>query len=263
MAELEQLDGKVYRPVGMCIYCDSKESLTDEHIIPLALGGTARLPKSSCRNCAKITGKFEQSVLRGVLWPIRVATKMPSRTEHSEAPQSRTIEVTDAAGVVSQREVAFGEMPFTVTFPLLSPTPRHQMAGVRVGGVATYSIGGSVEDLLAKLGVKSIKVSEKLDPTSFARMLAKIAYAGAVAQGARFVGKPYVLPGIRGESEDIGKWVITLPKPYEKHPGHLHRVSFHKERFGIRPEPDYVAEVQLWSNYGTPHYGVILGQAPP
>ena len=34
--------------VGSCIYCGATDQLTDEHIIPLALGGRFVLPDSSC-----------------------------------------------------------------------------------------------------------------------------------------------------------------------------------------------------------------------
>src|SRR5947209_7136061 len=55
-----------YQPVGRCIYCGSTESLGREHIIPLALNGTAVLPKSTCDGCTRITGEFEQDVLRAL-----------------------------------------------------------------------------------------------------------------------------------------------------------------------------------------------------
>ncbi len=259
MADLEQLDGKVYPPVGRCIYCGSTESLTDEHIVPLAMSGTGVLPKSSCTPCARITGALEQRVLRGMLWPLRVATKTKSRSKHKDAPPSRSIELTDAAGKISDEEVGFGETPFTVTFPILSPPDKDYVAGVQLKGTAVYTIGGSVEELPAKHKATSVTWGETMDPVSFARMVAKIAYASAIAQGAIFVGRPFVIPSILGAIDDIGKWVITLPKEFETHPGHLHRVAFHDGQ-----EPGVlIAEVQLWSEYGTPHYGVMLGRLRP
>jgi hypothetical protein len=258
MEPLEQMDGKTYPPVGRCIYCGSTESLTDEHIIPVALNGTGILPKSSCVPCATITGAFEQRVLRGVLWPLRVATKMKSRSKHKDAPRSRLIEVTDAEGSNSTKEVGFGETPFTVTFPMLSKPGKDYVQGVQWKGGIAYTIGGSVDDLPAKHQARKVSWSETIDPVAFALMIAKVAYATAVAQGATFIGRPYVIPAILGETDDIGRWVITLPKPFETHTEHLHRVSF----IGSQ-EPDLlVADVQLWSNYGTPHYGVILGRVP-
>lgn len=258
METLEQMDGRTYPPVGRCIYCGSTDTLTDEHIIPLALNGTGILPKSSCVACAKITGAFEQRVLRGALWPLRLATKMKSRSKHKDAPRSRSIQITNSAGANSTKEVGFGETPFTVTFPILCKPDKDYVKGVQFQGGIAYTIGGSVDDLPAKHQAVSVSWSETVEPVAFALMVAKIAYATAIAQGAVLIGRPYVIPALLGEIDDIGRWVITLPKPFETRHEHLHRVNF----IGS-PEPDLlVAEVQLWSNYGTPHYGVILGRIP-
>jgi hypothetical protein len=48
-----------------CIYCGTQadqteaKELSDEHIIPYALGGNLVLPKASCDRCAKETHAFE------------------------------------------------------------------------------------------------------------------------------------------------------------------------------------------------------------
>jgi HNH endonuclease len=62
-----------YPEVGVCIYCGSTNQLEDEHIVPFGLGGNAILPAASCRTCAVVTSRFELSVLRGPMRPIRVA----------------------------------------------------------------------------------------------------------------------------------------------------------------------------------------------
>ncbi|TXL71780.1 HNH endonuclease [Vineibacter terrae] len=55
------------------------EALTDEHIIPFALGGRWVVPKSSCAACARATGAFEQVFLRTMLGPLRMYFDMPTR----------------------------------------------------------------------------------------------------------------------------------------------------------------------------------------
>jgi len=50
---------------GYCIYCGATGvRLTDEHVVPLALGGVHILEDASCDTCADITKKFEQDVAR-------------------------------------------------------------------------------------------------------------------------------------------------------------------------------------------------------
>lgn len=56
----------VYEGVGKCIYCGIPESaskLSDEHIIPYALGGRMRFKHASCGGCAEQTSALEGNVL--------------------------------------------------------------------------------------------------------------------------------------------------------------------------------------------------------
>src|SRR5712672_2024078 len=56
-----------FDPVGRCIYCGATGvDLRDEHIVPLSLNGTMILPRASCRECEKITTRFERSVARNM-----------------------------------------------------------------------------------------------------------------------------------------------------------------------------------------------------
>jgi hypothetical protein len=44
-------DQSPYQVVDRCIYCGSTEQLSDEHIVPINLGGNRVLYKASCENC--------------------------------------------------------------------------------------------------------------------------------------------------------------------------------------------------------------------
>jgi hypothetical protein len=70
---------KYFAPVGRCIYCGSTDSLSDEHIIPFALGGDLILPEASCSCCRKITGQFEQTCCRLIMGPTRIRMKIQTR----------------------------------------------------------------------------------------------------------------------------------------------------------------------------------------
>ena len=50
-----------------CLLClEDKPTLTDEHIIPAALGSNLTLPKSTCRECQTLcNSSFEQRFLKG------------------------------------------------------------------------------------------------------------------------------------------------------------------------------------------------------
>jgi hypothetical protein len=258
---MRDLAKQTYVAVGKCIYCGAVDDLTDEHIIPLALNGSAILPKSSCLKCAKITGQFEQQVLRGILWPLRVAKGLKSRTKHRDAPKARTVKVTDQAGVTKDVEVAFGQPPFAMIVPLFSPPacyePEAYTTGIRVKGLATYGIGASQEEILNQYRARRITWTDTSHPIPFARMIAKIAYAAAYADNAldHLVGPSVVLSSILDDPDDIGRWVGGANKPFEVHKGHLHRIIY-----GETQSRFLVAEVQLFADSGLPTYSVVLGK---
>lgn len=45
--------------------------LTDEHVVPLSLGGQHILEDASCLDCADVTKRFEQDVAREMLGAAR------------------------------------------------------------------------------------------------------------------------------------------------------------------------------------------------
>ena len=53
--------------IGQCVYCGSKDGLSDEHIVPFGLNGNLILEKVSCPACARITSETELRVLRGFM----------------------------------------------------------------------------------------------------------------------------------------------------------------------------------------------------
>jgi len=266
VATMRSIDGKRYAPVGWCIYCGSADDLTDEHTFAFGLGGTAILPQASCKPCAKITGKFEQEVLRGMMQQVRVFRGIKSRTKHRDAPRTRPIELTDSDGDEQFIDVAFTEPPVVCAFPVFEVPgfvfPAGYRSGIQMKDVFVYAFGPPPDEAAKQLGAAKIKWQENLRASSFAKMLAKIAYASFVGEAREsgfefsFDRTPCVVSSILGKTDEIGRWVGTLTKPFERHGGQLHRVNFAKNT----EERMIVAEVQLFADSGTPHYGVILGE---
>lgn len=255
------LTGKVYSPVGRCIYCGGTGDLTNEHILPFGLSGTALLPKASCRACARITGDVEQKLLRGSFWPVRVFRDLKSRTKHRDAPASYP--VTLLHGEREELvELPLDHVPILLPFPHFA-LPTHLSGAPPVHGITVTRMPAVLfgsrrpEDVAREMGATGIRLHRQERPAWFARMVAKIGYAFAWAEGAiHDVELPApIVPAILGHSEDIGAWLGTLDKPYESHPGVLHRLelAYDLERRLL------FAEVQLFADSQTPSYGVILG----
>jgi len=267
----EIMDGRRFPSVGKCIYCGSMEDLTDEHVLPLGLSGTAVLPDASCKDCAKITGRFEQDVLRGPMQQLRVFRELKSRTKHRDAPKTKELLIATDDSETQPVSVGFTEGPVVYTFPVFEVPafvlPAGYVQGIRLKGLATCTFGKLPDEVMKEQHqAQSMSWSENHRYTSFARMLAKIAYANAIGRGLEmgvvdpFPRIPPIVSSILGTTDDIGMWVGTFPKPPEIHKGILHRINL--STLSGR-EDILVTEVQIFADSETPCYGVILGPSNP
>lgn len=107
------------RTVGQCIYCGSREELTDEHIIPFGLGGRWVLGKASCPSCSRTTAGFEQEVLRGMLGGLRAALKIRTR-RRAQRPTKSTLGL-ERAGSVEFVEVPIEQAVQLLVLPVYPP----------------------------------------------------------------------------------------------------------------------------------------------
>lgn len=123
----------------------------------------------------------------------------------------------------------------------------------------SVSFGPTPDAVVKKLGASSIQLTSSNErPDVFARVIAKIAYSSAAAEGIldQIDSDSPVVPSILGRIDDIGRWVGTISGPVEHYPGHLHRILFHRDiDRGL-----LVGEVHLFSDSQAPRYGVILGK---
>ena len=255
------LNNRKYLPVGHCIYCGDTSTLSREHILPFGLSGTAELPEASCEKCRKITGHFEQMVLRGPMWAVRVYRRLKSRTKHEQAPRTYPLTVV-RGGQEAVVSLPGEEYPILLHFPVFPPPaildPEGYRTGIRIKGMATISFGPRPDETLKRLGADEIRLPQDLKPVAFARMLAKIAYAWAAAEGQldAINGESPVVPAILGKTDDIGRWVGTLDRPSSNAVSALHELAIHRDASNEM----LIAEVRLFADSQTPSYGIILGR---
>lgn len=258
---MKDLGKASYPSIGYCIYCGSTEDLRKEHILPFGLSGTATLARSTCPRCADITSRVELDVLRGPMRSVRVFRQLRSRSKHTGAPSHSQLDIV-RGGKREAVELPCDEYPILLHFPLFSPPaylyPTGYQSGINMMGIATISFGPRPEEVCERLGADEISVSTLGDkPASFARLVGKIAYAFAFAEGKleEIDGDPHILPSILGITNDIGRWVGTLTKPIQRHENQLHRLFVHEDQ----EKGLLIGEVQLFADSETPSYGVILG----
>lgn len=253
------LNDKRYKPQNVCIYCGATNNLEDEHIIPYGIGGTAILPKASCRTCATITGRFEQKVLRGPMWAVRSYLNLKSRNP-KDAPTKLPLEVIRKGNSVIE-QLSLREHPLILQVPNFEPPgymTSKKVRGINVRGVYTFNFGKPINDVLSDLKADDVRVTQNYELVPFAQMIAKIAWAMAAAENhlGKINPSPGVLRAIIEDPDDIGNWVGTFTDPRKRFDGTLHRIYISEDYDkGI-----LLGEVQLFSSSGTPCYGVILGE---
>lgn len=212
--------------VGRCIYCGAREGsveLSDEHVLPFALGGHRVLPRSSCNDCAEIIKRMEGKIARDMLGVARAQLGIQTRR-----PKERKYETTIEFKTARERKdlvVPIKDIPALFFLPEYPPpgilVGREHENGISLkGGVVCGR--GSTKKLRERLGPGIIGQTVGSYPQTFARVLAKIAHGLAVA---KHDGKlEYFLPCIiLGTSSEVGYYVgnegssIFVPEPRPLH----------------------------------------------
>lgn len=161
-----------------CIYCGKTDvRLTDEHFLPLSLGGKHIIEKASCHACANITKKFEQHVARDMWGDARNSYNAPSRRRNTRLTH---IILHDPDHPSRTVRVPYSEYPAPMIFYKM------HRAGLLMGLPDYADISNAwqlvavVDDIKAKgfeqkFGVK-LTAKFRHMPESFGRLLAKIGY---------------------------------------------------------------------------------------
>jgi hypothetical protein len=232
--------------------------LTDEHVVPLALGGVHILEGASCHACADITKKFEQDVARELWGDARNSYNAPSRRKK----QRRThIVLTDPENPGRKVKVPYSEYPAAMVFY------RMLKAGLLEGMPDTVDLSKAWQfvavhdDAKAKEFIKrhGMKLPSKFRhvPESFARLLAKIGYCHMLTLLDPGDFRPICLPYILGEKRNAsyivgGAFDVAPPDPNNGYV--LNTLGFiEMGRMML------LAEIRLFSNLQTPTYHVVVG----
>jgi len=270
MFQLPLHSDRKYPPASRCIYCGRADGLTDEHIIPLALGGRWLLPEASCQPCADITGKFEGVVLRTMLGPLRMYYSMPSRRK-KERPATLPLKVkltpdADFSFVDVAREI----YPFLILLPYIAMpdeltgdvTEGERDAKVKTLWIRAASFRDGImphlEELARCLGVAYVEPQGSFIASPFFRMLAKIAHAFAVAEMGVGSFQAFLLPIIlKEETENSVQYIGGISGTEPSGQG-LHELALIPHQ---GPSEDVVAvRIRLLALLETPTYFVAVGR---
>jgi hypothetical protein len=255
--------------MGHCIYCGSTDQLSDEHIIPLGLGGRLVLPQSSCPACSAKTSKFERTCLRTMYGPLRLLYGLPSRRKNSR-PTALPLKIKRTED--SEWEyvpVVQDRYPFLVIFPyfeapgLMAGTDESEARGpvsdrLWIRGASPYHDFEQLLECLAReLRVHSLMPEAKAEVPAFCSLLAKIAFSYAVANTGLSAPQSRLAQIALGENMNNCMHYIGSASTDEPARDALHEVSLgtHARTNSI------IVRARLLAKLGSPTYFVVMPSA--
>jgi hypothetical protein len=147
--------GRQFGPVEQCIYCGATNvTLTDEHLMPSALGGDLVLVRASCISCQKEINEKVENVVLDWFRNIRYVRKMGFRRLKKRPktlplavnyrPLWKTIATPNQVRGVNQGERQIREVPYAL-HPAFATLPAFKPPGLIRG----ISVEQSSKDFLA------------------------------------------------------------------------------------------------------------------
>nr|WP_242154360.1 HNH endonuclease [Sphingomonas sp. BAUL-RG-20F-R05-02] len=271
---LDRYEKRVIVSPGLCIYCVRvlpPDELTDEHVIPYALGhNTLVFHKSSCKTCAAIIQRYEQEVLKKQLGTFRLQVDAPSRTKAKDRPTSVELPFAevDDQGVflrdLGTRSFRLGDAPLALSLWQL-PEPRLFSDDADDGGdngrpwsyVEMPAASRIIDEVRDETGARHVamKIGE-VNRSHFLRFLAKTAHAFAVAELGIDGFNPCLTDIILDREDEMSDYVGgTFPSTDGPIPPEITTI------LAIGGVGDLVAvRIQFYHVLGSPAYAVVVGR---
>ncbi len=244
-----------------CIYCGKRDvELTDEHIVPYFISGDKGhiLLKSSCKECAKITSKFERDVAKGLWDDARSAYNAPSRRMKK---RPKYVYLDDQINLGGKLKIPYEEYPALMIFYKM------HIAGLLMGYNRHLDTSNTWQ-FIAVTDQKKTEDFEKKYPgqltakirfnhDSYARFIIKMGYCQVMTSLDPGDFRPICLPYIFGNESNCSfvlgsKPTIDEPTPHLGY--NLRTISCGTSDYLL-----IVAEVRIVANNHTPTYHVVVG----
>ena len=273
--DMEKYEGKKIPSPGRCIYCgDDQSKLTDEHVIPFALGGnSAILLKACCSTCQGIIQKYEQRVLRDRMGIFRARIGAPTRNPKKRPREQKLhfVEVNEKMEVLrdlGDRLVPIDDAP--LAFAVWDCAPPGILGEVstpdmRAGKPWTYVHKETAMKLAREVAVETssnhvaVKVAE-VNRLDVLRFIAKTAHAYAVAELGYGTFRPTLPDLILGRSDNVTEFIGGDPSPDPITTGPDRMLTITAGQVTNGPANGYWAvRMQLYPILGTPAHAAIVG----
>lgn len=259
----------VVGPYDRCIFCDGDgdgRPLTDEHAIPVAIGGRLILKHATCVNCQDSIGRFEGKCLNGMFAPIRHYYGFKSARGKLDR-QPVTIQGRDKKQHTLRAER--GSHPTAWALPeFYSPTlltGQEDKDELLCRQRITYFTQETMENatgLLKYHEATSVGIKLTVQDKEFARMLAKIAHCHCIAALGVDGFTPLLRDAIlNGDGKALSRFIGCVPPPARPpSPSLHHQFTIRTLRFVGLPLGVLVLEMDLFVGFPeAPLYVACVG----
>jgi len=243
-----------HAPLGRCLYClASGVPLTEEHLIPRALGGRRTLRDAVCEPCRRITGRLEQATLDREFVVPKTLLALKRRRARGNGP-SRMPPVVLAGE---------GAEPVTLTadtFPRTFALPVFELAGLLANVVRTATLPRiDFVDCRLNLGTPTRHTAAATpllaDSHAYAYSIAKWAYTLAVAEhGLDCCDTQPMRDLMLGRRHDVFAFVGSPSPREDASRDWLHHASMRQNG------PWLTVALALFASAGMVPYEVVIGQ---
>lgn len=255
------------------MYCgETRCELTDEHIIPLSLGGRLQLYEASCKSCEDITKKFEQVVARTIFHPFRTYMQFPTRRK-KERPSSFRVRIENRDGSIDHAMLPADLHPspaifVTWGFPRLLGGNSRDDGKMECHYIMYIPDKSSIRKSFERLNAMEFE-QPSFHALPFARLPAKIGYTFGIYKAcitpSPLSQLPYFIIGrsddyfdfVGGEPADENeqKQILAPGAPYIPHRLQITQETYAGRKFAV-------VNIRLFMPFGGPHYKVVLAGSP-
>lgn len=275
--DLETRQGGVKLPSPeVCIYCGTATNqLTDEHIIPYALGANAAiLRKSCCTECQATIQHYEQDVLKRQIGFFRAQVDAPTRNKKARPTTQRFhfAEVDEDGRAI--RDLGYRTLPIEecpIVFNLWQSPParlfRTDESPVDVGRPWTHFDKEAISELCRRVAEETGAVNVavelgKVNRVNYLRSLAKTAHAYAAATVGVDAFEPVLADLILKRSDDVEQYVgdASVDSPFVSNPTNTLQISLGEAQDG--PAQGFLfVFIRLYPALNSPSHMVVVGKA--
>lgn len=259
----------VYTPLGICMYCKKSaeqvgHELQDEHIVTYALNGGWILPQSSCKRCAKLTSRYEQTCARHIFGNFRIHYGYQTRSPE-DRPPTIEIGVNTPDGNKASVDVLRSEFPAPFLFY------KFARAGILEGKLKSQCRFEPIPIVIGDgKAVEEYKLSHpewdgvfkwRASQLELARLLAKVAHGHAVAILGLGKFEPMLLNIILGNTNKVAYLVggeEEIPPSAAPTKEHFLGITFQISE--ARKSALIVVHIRLFGQCGTPTFHAVAGE---